>query len=138
MPHVFAYGSLMFDPVWARVVTGSYDRFEAILKGYERKGVRNEVYPVIVPSAAYSQVKGIVYPDVSLSDLARLDQFEGEYYYRKTEQIVTRDTAKLSAEVYVLKEEYYAIISFRNWDPDHFSTIGIHFFIHAFMETDEH
>lgn len=138
MPHVFTYGSLMFDSVWARVVAGSYDRFESILQGYERKGVRDEVYPVIVPSAGHSQVKGIVYPDVSSSDLAKLDQFEGEYYYRKTERITSNDMAGLSAEVYVLKEEYYSIISSRDWDPVYFSTTGIHFFMHTYMETDEH
>ena len=138
MPHVFTYGSLMFDSVWSKVVEGSHDRFETILQGYERKGVRDEVYPVIVPSAAHSQVQGIVYLDVSLSDLARLDQFEGEYYYRKTEQVITRDVAIMCAEVYVLKEEHYAIISSSEWDPVHFSTTGIHFFMHTYMETDQH
>jgi len=138
MPNVFTYGSLMFAPVWSRVVVSSYDRCEAILPGYDRIGVRDEVYPVIIPSAFHSQVEGIVYLDVSTSDLGRLDQFEGEYYFRKTEQVITFDIAKLPAEVYVLKEEYYAILSHREWDPVHFSTTGIHFFMHSYMNTDEH
>jgi gamma-glutamylcyclotransferase (GGCT)/AIG2-like uncharacterized protein YtfP len=137
MPHIFTYGSLMFDPVWSRVVDGSYDRCEAILQGYDRKGVRHEVYPVIVPSTIHSLVQGIVYLDVSSSDLAKLDGFEGEYFFRKKEQAVTPDMTILPVEVFVLKEEYYAIISSAKWDPEHFSTTGIHFFIHTYMDTDK-
>jgi len=138
MTHVFTYGSLMFDTVWSRVVADSYDRSEAILQGYDRKGVLGEVYPVIVPSSASSRVEGIVYRDVSLADLARLDQFEGEYYFRKTALVVTEEMETLAAEIYVLKEEYYTIISPREWDLDYFSTTGIHYFIHKHMTTDEH
>jgi gamma-glutamylcyclotransferase (GGCT)/AIG2-like uncharacterized protein YtfP len=137
MPHVFTYGSLMFDTVWSRVVAGSYDRCEVILQGYDRKGVVGEVYPVIVPSTVHSQVPGIIYLDVSLSDLARLDVFEGEYYFRRTEQVVTEKMETIPAELYVLKEEYYAIISPRKWDPVLFSTRGIHDFLLRYMDKNE-
>jgi gamma-glutamylcyclotransferase (GGCT)/AIG2-like uncharacterized protein YtfP len=137
MVNVFTYGSLMFNPVWSRVVAGSYERCEGLLQGYDRKAVRGEIYPVLIPSSPPSLVQGIIYFNVSSSDLARLDHFEGEYYVRKTEQIITESKEIFPAEVYVLKEEYYAIISLKAWDPVHFSTTGIHFFIHRYMETDE-
>jgi hypothetical protein len=127
----------MFDTVWSRVVTGSYDRSEALLRGYDRKGLLGEVYPVIVPSSVLSQVQGIVYHDVSLSDLTRLDLFEGEYYFRKTEQVVTEKMMIIPAEIYILKEEYYTLISPWKWDPVHFSTTGIHYFIHKHFNADE-
>jgi gamma-glutamylcyclotransferase (GGCT)/AIG2-like uncharacterized protein YtfP len=137
MPNIYTYGSLMFDTVWSRVVAGSYDRCEAILQGYDRKGVLGEVYPVIVPSSVHSRVAGIVYLDVSLADLALLDRFEGEYYFRRSEQVVTEKMGTIPVELYVLKGEYYSIISPREWDPVHFSTTGIHEFIHHHMDTDE-
>jgi len=133
MTNIFTYGSLMFDPVWSKVVAGSYDRLESVLRGYDRKGVYNEFYPVVVPSTFNSQVRGIVYRNVSISDLDRLDRFEGEYYFRKTEKVITLDMTILAAEVYVLKEEYYSIISPQEWDPVHFSTTGIHSFMHSYM-----
>jgi len=136
MVHVFAYGSLMFDAVWSRVVAGDYASCEAILQGYDRKGVRNDVYPVLVPSAPHSQVQGILYLDVSATDLVRLDEFEGEYYFRKSVQVSTADLKILPAEVYILKEEYYVIIAPGAWDPDHFSTTGIHHFIKRYMDND--
>jgi gamma-glutamylcyclotransferase (GGCT)/AIG2-like uncharacterized protein YtfP len=132
--NVFTYGSLMFDPVWSEVVSGSYDQFEAILQGYDRKSVRDEDYPVIVPSTPESQVLGIVYRDVSVTDLARLNQFEGEYYFRKTVEVTTLDMMRLPAEVYVLKEEYFSIISYHEWDPVHFSSTGIHSFLLHYVE----
>ena len=133
MINIFTYGSLMYDLVWSRVVAGTYERSEAVLQGYDRKGLRDEVYPVIVPSSPHSQIEGIVYCDVTSSDLARLDKFEGEYYFRKTEPVILSDMTELSAETYVLKEEYYSIISPKDWDPVHFSTTGIHYFIHQYM-----
>ena len=132
MPHVFTYGSLMFDPVWSRVVAGRYEKFGATLRGYERKGVRGEVYPVVVPGGAESHVRGIVYLDVSTADLARLDRFEGESYFRKAEQVDAGKTV-LPAEVYVLKEEYYGVLSPQEWDPEAFRASGIHAFLRAFM-----
>ena len=96
------------------------------------------MYPVVVPSAVHSQVQGIVYLDVSSSDLSRLDRFEGEYFYRKTEQVMPLDMTVLAAEVYVLKEEYYTVISPRAWDPVHFSRTGIYFFMQTSMKTNEH
>jgi gamma-glutamylcyclotransferase (GGCT)/AIG2-like uncharacterized protein YtfP len=137
MRNIFTYGSLMFDPVWSRVVGSRYDRCEAILQGYDRKGVRGEVYPAIIPGGAHSQVPGLVHLDVSTADMEKLDQFEGEYYFRKTVQVITLDMAILPAEIYVLKQEYYAIISNRDWDPVHFATTGIHYFMHNCMDLDE-
>lgn len=134
---VFTYGSLMFEPVWSRVVAGSYERYEAILQGYDRKAVRGEIYPVLIPSSMLSQVQGIVYCDVSSADLARLDHFEGQYYFRKTEQISLEGKKTFHAEIYVLKEEYYNIISHKEWDPVHFCTTGIHFFLQNYIGTDK-
>lgn len=134
MPNIFTYGSLMFPQVWPLVVAGSYRKTGAVLRGYERKGVKGEVYPVLVPSSPYSQVHGVVYFDVSPDDLSRLDIFEGEYYFRKTEQVTTEDAEAISAGVYILKEEYYTIISPHGWDAEQFEKTGLHFFIDKYLD----
>lgn len=132
MVHIFTYGSLMFEPVWSKVVAGVYGSCASILEGYDRKGLIGEVYPAVVPSAPYSQVHGILYRGVEASDLSALDRFEGEYYFRKTEQVITSDREILAAEIYVLKEEYYMLLSPKDWDPDYFSTTNIDIFIHSY------
>lgn len=133
MTHVFTYGSLMFDPIWARVVAGRNDKCTAILHGYERKGLRNEVYPAVIPAAVPSQVQGILRLDVSSADLDRLDQFEGRYYCRKTVQVMTENIGITEAEVYILREVYYPLISSTEWDPAHFGREEMHHFLQTYM-----
>ena len=137
MAHIFTYGSLMFHQVWSLVVEGNYGSTEATLKGYDRKGARGEVFPVLFPSSLHSQVHGIVYYDISASDLVRLDDFEGEYFFRTKEQVITEKMGLISAYVYVLKEEYYGIISHQEWNAEHFKTADLHLFIISHTNTDK-
>ena len=134
MINIFAYGTLMFEQVWSQVAKGNYDRCAAILKGYDRKSLRGEMFPAIIPSSPASLVQGVVYLEVSPSDLEGIDRFEGEYYFRKSVLVDTMETGIISAETYQLKEEYYALLSHRNWDAEQFSSTGIHLFIRSFMD----
>lgn len=45
--HLFTYGSLMFENVWRRVVSGRYRSTPATLHGYRRQRVRGEDYPAL-------------------------------------------------------------------------------------------
>lgn len=123
----------MFDQVWARVVAGNYQKTAAVLKGYDRKRVRGGSYPVVYPSSIHSQVPGIVYFGVSSADLEKLDLFEGEYYVKKNELVATREGKTVSAAVYVLKEEYYPMISFEEWDAAHFEKVDMQRFIDRYI-----
>ena len=123
----------MFDQVWTRVVAGNYQKTAAVLNGYDRKRVRGESYPVIYPSSIHSQVPGIVYFDVSAADLEKLDIFEGEYYDRKNELVATREGKMISATVYVLRAEYYPLISFEEWDAAHFEKVDMQRFIDSYI-----
>ena len=78
---VFVYGSLMFDAVWGKVVEGRYDSFPAEALNYIRLAVPAETYPAAVQLEGAS-IKGLVWQDVSPSDLGRLDAFEGREYRR--------------------------------------------------------
>jgi gamma-glutamylcyclotransferase (GGCT)/AIG2-like uncharacterized protein YtfP len=78
---VFVYGTLMYDEVSTRVVSGRYRRAPATLPGYRRCKVRGEEYPAIIADSA-AAVDGIVWFDVSPNDLARLDTYEAQEYER--------------------------------------------------------
>jgi len=129
MINIFTYGSLMFDRVWSLVVDGTYRKTEAVLTGFDRKGIKGEVYPAIYPSSTHSRVRGIVYKDITEADLGKLDIFEGEYYFRKSEKVITKDNGIIPAEIYVLKEEYYTLISNLDWNAANFKKIDIHHFL---------
>lgn len=131
MHNIFTYGSLMFAPVWSRVVKGIYPHISAKLAGYQRLAVKDEEYPVIIPAPAH-HVEGILYLNVDATDLGQLDAFEGEYYARIG---VTVDTANglLNAQVYVLKPEYRHIATEQPWDVRYFRDHGILRFMNQYQ-----
>ena len=132
MVNIFTYGTLMFEEIWSRVVVEKYNKTPAILNGYDRKMARGEVYPVLFPSTGFSLVEGIVYIGVTDADLQELDTFEGEYYSRQPAEVLVREATKLPVQVYVLKEEYYSVISHKDWDPARFRIDGIQLFLHRY------
>jgi gamma-glutamylcyclotransferase (GGCT)/AIG2-like uncharacterized protein YtfP len=126
MTHLFTYGSLMFEPVWHKLVRGNYLSQKATLTGYARRCVRDDEYPVIFQ--ADERVEGIVYYDVSEDDLVSLDTFEGEYYERKEVELLVKDEP-VKACVYVLKEAYFHIIDPKPWSETLFAREGIERFL---------
>ena len=132
MVNIFTYGTLMFEEIWSRVVVGKYNKTPAIVNGYDRKMARGEVYPVLFPSTGFSLVEGIVYIGVTDADLQELDSFEGKYYSRQPAEALVREAAKLPVQVYVLKQEYYSVISHKDWDPARFRIDGIQLFLDSY------
>ncbi len=109
---VFTYGSLMFEPVWARVVTGRYRSVPAVLHGFRRQRVRGATYPSLMRCAG-AAVEGLLYLDVTDDDIAALDRFEGAGYRRIAVGVQTRvegragDAAggRLAADTYLFVAE---------------------------------
>lgn len=126
MTHLFTYGSLMFEDVWNRLVKGNYLSQKAMLHGYARRCVKDDVYPVIFQ--ADELVEGVVYYDISEEDRIILDSFEGEYYERTEVELLVRDEL-IWACVYVLKEEHFDIIDPKPWSEALFATEGIKRFL---------
>lgn len=127
MQNLFTYGSLMFSPVWSRVVDGQYQQTPAQLNDYQRLAVIGEGYPVALPAPGH-QIEGILYLNLAFPDLERLDMFEGKYYSRAA---VTVSTTKgsIDAQTYVLKPEYGHIAAPHPWDVEAFREQGIQRFM---------
>jgi gamma-glutamylcyclotransferase (GGCT)/AIG2-like uncharacterized protein YtfP len=116
--HVFAYGSLMYDSVWSRVVAGSYERTVSMLRGYKRRLLRGRVYPALLPGGPDDIVNGVVYLDVLKEDILRLDLFEGELYRRDGVLCQIREDTHIPAQTFLLKPEHYHLAIDRNWEPE--------------------
>ena len=123
--NVFTYGSLMFDEVWRRVVAGDYERTQATLADHRRFAVRGETYPGVIAMPG-GRVDGIVYRDVSVADLARLDAFEGAPYQRRSVTLELAGAALL-AEVYAMRDP--GRLAATDWDVAAFAREGMHVFI---------
>lgn len=115
--HVFTYGSLMFAPVWTRVVRGDYRSAPAVADGHARHAIAGETYPGMVASAP-DRVEGVVYFDVDAADLAALDAFEGADYRRADIDVRLADGSVMRAAAYLyLRTERLAAAP---WRPDAF------------------
>lgn len=133
MVNVFTYGTLMFPEVWTRVVQGEYESIRGTLHGYRRRCLTKETYPVAFEGALSERVLGEVYLNVSEEDLQRLDDFEGRYYSRKTEDIILEDGKIIRAGVYILKTDYYQMVEDNPWDIEWFRLVGMGRFLEQYQ-----
>ncbi|UCE33018.1 MAG: gamma-glutamylcyclotransferase [Burkholderiales bacterium] len=125
--NVFTYGSLMFAPVWSRLVRGRYRSAQARLDGYRRLAVRGKSYPGLVREVG-ACCRGTVYFGVSARDAARLDAFEGSAYLRRTVRCrLDGSGAPLRADTYVFvdRERLEAC----DWDPQQFAAGDLAHFV---------
>ncbi len=109
----------MFSEVWNKVVQGNYYSSTAVLQGYRRFSIQNESYPGLMQSNKAEFVNGIVYHDVDIPDLQRLDAFEGSYYER-VQVTVGVGNYNIKSHVYLIKEQYLYLATENHWDPDDF------------------
>jgi gamma-glutamylcyclotransferase (GGCT)/AIG2-like uncharacterized protein YtfP len=130
--NIFTYGSLMFRRVWSIVVTGHYSTSQARLFGYQRRKIKGETYPALIPGKQHDFVDGIIYFKVDLKDRIRLDNFEGHYYTKIQESFRLSDQQTVRAQVYVFKPEYRGLVEKEPWNPEWFKTSGIHDFMTAY------
>jgi len=129
--NLFTYGSLMYSKVWESIVTGRYRSSSAELRGYTRRCVVGEDYPVIIPGSDSELVTGTLYFDLSEADIAVLDKFEGEPYIRTALTVdLGRQTA--AAEAYLLNPSNSQIVSEDSWDQMAFEQQGLNRFIESY------
>ncbi|MDH5473777.1 MAG: gamma-glutamylcyclotransferase [Gammaproteobacteria bacterium] len=128
MNNIFVYGSLMFAPVWDRIIANHYQKCEAHLHGFKRLSIKNEVYPALVKAHEHS-VSGVLIFDLRDSDLASLDQFEGDYYQRTPVQVEDKNGTLHLSDVYLFDQQYSHLLLDSEWDLNKFSQTGIDEFL---------
>lgn len=130
--HLFAYGSLMFDEIWSKVVSGRYEKRQARLTGYSRREVAGETYPALVPGSPGDGVHGTVYFDLQPNDMERLDRFEGNQYRRKREVCQLSDGSQITVWVFLFRHEYGNRVTATEWRPEDFAKGGMATFLSGY------
>src|SRR5690606_14239587 len=113
----FTYGSLMFSPVWSRLVRGAHDSVAARLDGYQRYVVLGQDYPGLIARAGVSVI-GRTYLDVDADDLRRLDVFDRSRYRRQDVRPTLASGAAREAQRYLWVGERG--LSAMPWQPHRF------------------
>lgn len=103
-----------------QVVTGkNFPYTKAVLNGYCRYSIRNEVYPAIIDLADGS-VSGKLYSGLDQATLSLLDKFESTIYRRCEKTVCTAENVSLNAHVYILSEHYRNLLAGTPWEPERF------------------
>jgi gamma-glutamylcyclotransferase (GGCT)/AIG2-like uncharacterized protein YtfP len=133
MQNVFTYGSLMFAPVWQKVVRGTYASVAADAPGLARFRVRGEPYPgSLLKADAITQ--GRVYFQVSAHDCKRLDDFEGAHYARGRILLTLPDSGQsLDAWTYLYLRPH--ALEATPWDPLAFERNDMQRFLDTYSPT---
>lgn len=121
--NLFTYGTLMFPPVWQRVVGLAVEATPATAHGFAAYTVGGEVYPGLVPEAGAS-TPGVVYVGLDAALLARLDAFEGPQYTRGPLEALGADGRQRRCHAYLLRPEFRGVLSPHRWTAEWFERGG--------------
>lgn len=133
--NLFTYGTLM-DPEIMTQVTGALFRSQkATLPHYVRKRVSGEVYPGIIRQQG-GTVAGIVYFNISLEALDRLDTFEGSLYVRTEAETISDNGEQVRVHTYVITGAAAPLLSDEDWSYENFIAKHKHLFQGGFRGYD--
>jgi gamma-glutamylcyclotransferase (GGCT)/AIG2-like uncharacterized protein YtfP len=116
---LFTYGTLMVPEVMSAVCRTSFPAEKAVLAGFSRYGIKNEVFPAIIEKNG-ARTDGLLYRGISRKAIERLDAFEGDIYCRKEVKVTLTDGCEVCCLTYVLKDQHRHLLSGNLWNVDLF------------------
>jgi len=128
---VFCYGTLVWPEVVEAVTGQRFCCARAVLPGFVRFRLRDEVYPAVVARAG-AETDGRVWLGVDTRALARLDAFEGQLYERRALPVRGDGGETFPAWTYVLHPRAHGRLSDEPWDRDAFAARHLAAFLAGF------
>ncbi len=112
---LFAYGTLQIPQVLAAVTGRVFPSRPARLPDYARYCLRGRSYPGISDQPG-ATTPGLLYLGIDARSLRRIDEFEDEFYCRQSLVVLTASDQEIVAEVYVVRESHYDMMTSSQWD----------------------
>ena len=116
---LFCYGTLMAPPLFTRISGVPASMEAATLLDYQRFQMKSRSYPGIV-SCVGAEVQGCLYHGVGTGPLARLDQYEGDWYKRKLVTVRGAENKMVKAWCYVVQNFHAHKVGADDWCLDAF------------------
>ena len=123
MTNIFTYGSLMCVDIMFRAAGCKSDYTQATLNNFYRSKMHNLEYPGIIAQTD-AVVAGVLYFDLSVKAINRLDLFEGEMYQRQEVEVNLEKQGQATAMTYVIKPQYKHLLTNTEWSFNEFLAIG--------------
>jgi hypothetical protein len=105
----FIYGTLMSTTILAKLITGDETNVDLILSrlekallfGYSRRPVRNEVYPAAIKGKPDDIIPGLLYAPRSWNDVRRLIYFENTSFRVETVDVMNSRRQRIKAKIWI-------------------------------------
>lgn len=121
--NVFVYGTLMYPEVLRALIKRVPEHQKAIIHGFQRYGIRGQVFPAIIHSSSQAAVQGILLYRLTPDEMDVFDEFEGDEYYKVSVEampLVEDNAAPSNASVYVWQDSLRSLLLESPWDPEAF------------------
>jgi gamma-glutamylcyclotransferase (GGCT)/AIG2-like uncharacterized protein YtfP len=126
MANLFVYGTLCFPEIVEKLTGKSFQTENAVLKGYERKRIRNTDYPAIIKNEN-SEVEGLLLWNVDKRSLKIFSFYEGDEY-ASFELTVIVNSKHTKAKVFVWISNINDLENL-DWDLDEFAKKSLNTYI---------
>ncbi len=113
----FTYGSLMYADIFERVAGRVPECSPATLNNWRRHALRDRTYPGAVQELGHS-IRGVLWHDISDSELIRLDAFESSEYQRIEVEVTLESGQTLMAQIYAWLNP--GLLEVNDWSQDDF------------------
>ncbi|ABW27737.1 gamma-glutamylcyclotransferase family protein [Acaryochloris marina] len=134
--HLFTYGTLTLPEVMQAVTGQIFPAMDALLPGYERFCVVDQLYPGMIRTGHQSTL-GRIYFNIDPVSLDRLDYFEGDLYIRQAVTVILPEHSTLYADTYVVPPSHRNQLSQNSWSADQFRSLHLPQFlvqVHHWMD----
>ncbi len=126
MVALFVYGTLCFPVIVEKLTGKSFFSEQAVLKGYQRKKVKNADYPAIIKDGD-SEVKGLLLHNVDGDSMRIISFYEGNEYRCETLSVRVKKK-KIEAKVFVWNSVVETLENI-DWDQDEFAENSLEIYI---------
>ena len=135
LARVFAYGTLEFSELLEAVAGRVFPRADAVLDGYARYALFGRNYPGLVAEPG-AKTHGTLLTGIDAESLLRIDEFEDDFYERRSLPVVANTTQLVEAYVYVIPERHRAVVSNEPWSPQDFERLHLADYLSSDGSTD--
>ena len=126
MADLFVYGTLCYPEIVERLTGKTFISEQAILRGYQRKKVKDADYPAIIRNDV-SEVKGLLLQGVDKDSLKIILFYEGNDY-RCEDLLVDLMEKEIKAKVFVWNSSNAMLEDF-DWNQEEFAKNFLRFYL---------
>ena len=116
---LFVYGTLMVPEIVRIVLGRPLEGTDAHLLNYRPFMIKDACYPALASAAGYT-TEGLVYSDISPSEMATLDAYEGAMYEKRLVSVTYADGTEEAVLTYVVAPAYRHRLDSKVWCLDAF------------------